>query len=264
QFIAASVNDDEELRREVESLLASDDASATLLDRLPLADAPVTIAASSHALPAFMDDDPSTLQPGHRIGPYEISGLLGAGAMGQVYRARDAKLNRDVALKVLPALLALDSDRLKRFKREAQVLAALNHPNIAAIYGFEDSTTQQALVLELVEGPTLADVIAPRPLGIRDALTVARPITDALAAAYTNVIIHRDLKPANIKTAASGSVKVLDFGLAKVWDDAPGALLSGTPTMTLSEFGERAILGTPGYMSPEQARGASLDKRTDI
>jgi Tol biopolymer transport system component len=262
-FIAAAVNQDEELRREVESLLAADAASGSVLDRLPLADA-AALAAQASVVSAVANDDRATLKAGHRIGPYEVVGLLGAGAMGQVYRARDAKLNRDVALKVLPSLFALDVDRLGRFKREAQMLAALNHPNIAAIYGFEDATGEQALVLELVEGPTLADVIAHGPLTVHDALTTARQIAEALEAAHDKGIIHRDLKPSNIKSTANGVVKVLDFGLAKVWDGAPGALLSNAPTITVSELGDRALVGTPAYMSPEQARGKSLDKRTDI
>ena len=144
------------------------------------------------------------------------------------------------------------------------MLAALNHPNIAAIYGFEDASGQQALVLELVDGPTLAEMIERGPLTLDEALPIARQIADALEAAHDRGIIHRDLKPANIKIAGNVSVKVLDFGLAKVWEGAPGAVLSGTPTVTSSQLGERAILGTPAYMSPEQARGKILDKRTDI
>jgi len=236
----------------------------SVLDRLPLADAAVIAAGSSNEPAADGNTLQSTLSAGHRVGPYEIGGLLGAGAMGQVYRALDPRLNRDVALKVLPAFFAVDADRLGRFKREAQMLAALNHPNIAAIYGFEDATGEQALVLELVDGPTLAEVIAGGPLRLEETLTIARQIADALEAAHDKGIIHRDLKPANIKIAGNGAVKVLDFGLAKVWEGAPGAVLPGTPTMTAAQLGERAILGTPAYMSPEQARGKSLDKRTDI
>jgi eukaryotic-like serine/threonine-protein kinase len=263
-FVAAAVGDDDELRREVESLLAADAAGISVLDRLPLADAAV-IAAGSGDLPmADANEVHTALNAGQRIGPYQISGLLGAGAMGQVYRARDTKLNRDVAVKVLPELFAADSDRLGRFKREAQMLAALNHPNIAAIYGFEDSSSEHALVLELVEGPTLDELIVRGPLELRQTLTIGRQIAEALEAAHDKGIIHRDLKPANIKVTGNGSVKVLDFGLAKVWDGAPTALSAGTPTVTTSHLGERTILGTPAYMSPEQARGRNLDKRTDI
>ena len=206
----------------------------------------------------------STLQPGDRIGPYDIVALIGAGAMGQVYRAHDRRLNRDVALKMLPEVFELDSDRMARFKREAQMLAALNHPNIAAIYGLEESEGRQALVLELVDGPTLADLIASGPMPLRDAASIARQIADALEAAHDKGIIHRDLKPANIKVTGTGVVKVLDFGLAKVWDGAPQTALTGTPTLTATNLGDQDVMGTPAYMSPEQARGRILDKRTDI
>ena len=157
-----------------------------------------------------------SLDPGRRLGPYEIIGMLGAGGMGEVYRARDTKLNREVALKVLPEAFTLDPDRLARFKREAQVLASLNHPHIGAIYGFEDSGEAHALVLELVEGDTLAGRIARGAIPLDDALPIAKEIAEALEAAHEQGIIHRDLKPANIKITPDGIVKVLDFGLAKL------------------------------------------------
>ena len=160
-----------------------------------------------------------TLAPGIRLGVYEVRALIGAGGMGEVYHARDAKLNRDVALKILPESFALDPDRLARFKREAQVLASVNHPNIGAIFGFEESNGVHALVLELVEGPTLADRIASGALALDEALPVARQIADALEAAHAQGIVHRDLKPANIKIRPDGTVKVLDFGLAKALAD---------------------------------------------
>ena len=160
------------------------------------------------------------LATGSRIGPYEILAPLGAGGMGEVYRARDAKLNRDVAIKVLPELFSADPDRLARFRREAQVLASLNHPNIGQIYGLEDSSGVHALVLELVEGPTLADRIAQGPIPLDEAMPIARQIADALECAHEQGIIHRDLKPANIKLRPDGTVKVLDFGLAKALDPA--------------------------------------------
>src|SRR5262245_45999163 len=155
---------------------------------------------------------------GVRLGPYEIHSAIGAGGMGEVWKARDTTLGRDVALKILPDHLALDSDRLARFKREAQILASLNHPNIATIHGFQDTDRVQALVLELVEGPTLADRIAQGPIPIGEALTIAKQIADALEAAHEQGIIHRDLKPANIKLRPDGTVKVLDFGLAKAME----------------------------------------------
>ena len=155
-----------------------------------------------------------SLASGTRLGPYELLALIGSGGMGEVYRARDTKLNRDVALKILPEAFALDSDRLARFKREAHVLASLNHPNIGGIYGFEESSGVYALVLELVEGATLADRIAQGPIPLDEALPIARQIAEALEAAHARGIIHRDLKPANVKVRADGMVKVLDFGLA--------------------------------------------------
>jgi len=194
------------------------------------------------------------LSPGARLGNYEILGLLGAGGMGEVYRARDPKLNRDVAIKVLPAALANDADYLARFQREAQVLAALNHPNIAAIYGLEG----HAIVMELVEGES------PKgPLPVREALDIARQIAEALEAAHDKGIIHRDLKPANVKITRDGVVKVLDFGLAKAVErNSTSSADSPTLTMRATEAG--LILGTAGYMSPEQAAGKPVDRRADI
>ena len=205
------------------------------------------------------------LKVGARVGPYELLAELGAGGMGEVYRARDRKLNRDVALKVLPDQFALDSDRLARFRREAQVLASLNHPNIGGIHGLEESDGVQALVLELVEGPTLADRVAQGPIPLDEALPIARQIADALEAAHEKGIIHRDLKPANIKITPEGTVKVLDFGLAKVFArEGSGNDLSQMPPIAIEETREGVIAGTAAYMSPEQARGKAVDKRTDI
>ena len=213
-----------------------------------------------------------SLGPGVRLGPYEVIAAIGAGGMGEVYRARDTKLNRDVALKILPATFASDPDRLARFHREAQVLASLNHPHIAAIYGFEDSGDTHALVLELVEGPTLADRIALGPLPVDEAIAIAAQLAEALEAAHEQGIIHRDLKPANIKLKADGTVKVLDFGLAKLAEPAgvgqlaAGSVLSMSPTITSPAMmtGVGVILGTAAYMSPEQAKGRVADKRSDI
>jgi len=272
-FLDAATGDDIALRREVESLLASDGSGGSYLDRLPVASASV-LADPLAAVAIASDPTPShgPLVAGLRVGPYEIVGPLGAGAMGEVYRARDTKLNRSVALKVLPERFALDPDRSARFTREAHLLATLNHPNIAAIYGLEESNPStgsgrpavNALVLELIEGPTLADRIARGPIPVQEALVIARQIAEALAAAHEKGIIHRDLKPANIKIARDGAVKVLDFGLARVWDGAPESDLSALPTLTATDLGERTILGTPTYMSPEQARGQSLDRRSDV
>src|SRR5262245_49922012 len=221
------------------------------------------------------------LEPGTGLGDFEIQSLLGEGGMGQVYRARDTRLNRAVALKVLPDAFTRDADRLARFKREAQVLASLNHPNIGAIYGLEQSQQIQALVLELVDGPTLAEMIegsGRHALPVDEALAIARQIADALEAAHEQGIIHRDLKPANVKVRDDGRVKVLDFGLAKALDQEVGArsqeaagraeapaALSISPTITspaMTAVG--IILGTAAYMAPEQAKGKPADKRSDI
>src|SRR5262245_59143201 len=191
--------------------------------------------------------------------------------MGEVYRARDTKLGRDVAIKILPEVFSADAERQARFKREAQVLATLNHPNIAGIYGLEESDATRALVMELVEGPTLADRIAEGRLSIDDALPIARQIAAALEAAHDAGIVHRDLKPANIKVRDDGATKVLDFGLAKLMDPV-GAALQGGPSATQSPTitspammtGVGVILGTAAYMSPEQAKGRPADKRSDI
>src|SRR5262245_58522403 len=200
------------------------------------------------------------LSAGARIGSYEIVSPIGAGGMGEVYRARDTRLNRDVALKVLPEAFTLDPDRLARFKREAQVLASLNHPHIGAIYGLEESDRIRALVLELVEGPTLAERIAGGRIAPAEAASIARQIAEALDAAQAKGIVHRDLRPANVKVTPDGHVKVLDFGLARA-----GTVLEFDDTRAPTPDATRAgtILGTAGYMSPEQARGQPVDKRAD-
>ncbi len=205
------------------------------------------------------------LEAGVRLGAHQVLGPIGAGGMGEVYRARDTRLNRDVALKVLPEAFARDPERLARFKREAQILASIGHPNIASIFGFEEAGPTQALVLELVEGPTLADRIGRGDLANEEALAIAKQIAEALEAAHEHGIVHRDLKPANIKVRADGVVKVLDFGLAKTVDpDGDDIDLSDSPTITAPALtGLGAILGTAAYMSPEQARGRPVDKRAD-
>ena len=206
------------------------------------------------------------LTPGSRLGPYEISALLGVGGMGEVYRARDTKLNRDVAIKILPDSFATDPDRLARFTREAQVLASLNHPNIAHVHGLEESNGVRALVMELVEGEDLSQRIGRGAIPLDDALPIAKQIAEALEAAHEHGIIHRDLKPANIKVRPDGTVKVLDFGLAKAMDPlASSPEVSRSPTITTPAMTHAGIvLGTAAYMSPEQAKGTPLDKRTDV
>jgi eukaryotic-like serine/threonine-protein kinase len=212
-----------------------------------------------------------SLAPGTRLGPYEVQSALGAGGMGEVYRARDSRLRRDVAIKILPEVFAADPNRLVRFQREAELLAALNHPNVACVYGVEESRPSGsghatfAIVLELVEGETLADRIARGAIDLEEALSIARQIADALEAAHDRGVVHRDLKPANIKITPEGKVKVLDFGLAKMAErDASAVGLSVSPTLSVHATREGVILGTAAYMSPEQARGKPVDRRTDI
>jgi Tol biopolymer transport system component len=200
-----------------------------------------------------------------RLGRYEILSRIGAGGMGEVYRARDTKLGRDVAIKVLPEAFARDAERMVRFERESKLLAALNHPNIAAVYGVEDSGSTDALVMELAEGPTLADRLASAPIPVQEALPIARQMADALEYAHEHGIVHRDLKPANIKISRDDAVKILDFGLAKaVQGEADVTDAGSSPTVT--EIGTKAgvLLGTAAYMSPEQAKGKPVDRRADI
>jgi eukaryotic-like serine/threonine-protein kinase len=214
------------------------------------------------------------LASGVRIGPYEIVAPLGAGGMGEVYRARDSRLHRDVAIKILPESLAADPDRLARFEREAQLLASLNHPHVAHIHGIEESQPTaagpsgavRALVMELVDGPTLVDRIAQGALPLDEALEIARQIADGLDAAHERGVIHRDLKPANIRLTTDGQAKILDFGLAKALESSSAADAANSPTMTSPAMMTRAgiILGTAAYMSPEQARGRAVDKRADV
>ncbi len=207
-----------------------------------------------------------SLAPGARFGPFEIMARLGAGGMGEVWRARDVRLGRDVALKLVGAAFAYDTERLARFEREARLLASFHHPNIGVLYGPEESGGQRALVLELVEGPTLAERLAAEAIPVPEALLLARQVADALEHAHAHGIIHRDLKPANIKVTPEGQVKVLDFGLGKplAAEAAPDADLVSSPTLSRSGTGSGVILGTAPYMSPEQARGQAVDRRTDI
>ena len=210
------------------------------------------------------------LTPGHRLGTYEVVSSLGAGGMGEVYRALDTKLDREVAVKLLPPAFASDPDRLARFEREAKLLASLNHPAIAHLYGLEEANGQPFLVLELAEGEDLSERIARGRVPLDDAVAIARQIAEALEAAHEKGIVHRDLKPANVKVGADGQVKVLDFGLAKAWaGDAVGAVsgsgaLSQSPTLAHGGTEAGLLLGTAAYMAPEQARGKPVDKRADV
>lgn len=210
-----------------------------------------------------------TLQPGAEIGAYRVTAFIGRGGMGEVYRARDSRLDRDVALKVLPDTLAADTDRVARLEREAKLLASLNHPNIAAIHELLESDGRRVLVMELLEGPTLADRMRGGPIAIDETVAIFVQIADGLEAAHERGVVHRDLKPDNIKTPPDGRVKILDFGIAKqvggerVASGAPGDAGTSDPTL-LGLTGDAVVLGTPAYMSPEQARGYSVDRRTDI
>jgi eukaryotic-like serine/threonine-protein kinase len=253
-FLREVCRDDEALRREVESLLAEPASAENFL-----ADPALAVSAE------LLDDAAEPLLTGQRLGAYEIVDLLGIGGMGEVYRARDTKLGREVALKVLPRLFSADPARLARFEREARVLASLNHPHIAAIYGFEEAAGIYALVLELVDGPTLGDRLQRGPLPITHAVGIAHQIAEALEAAHERGIVHRDLKPQNIKVKPDGNVKVLDFGLAKaVMAAANDPHLSRVRAVSIDRTQEGVILGTTSYMSPEQSRGHPVDKRTDI
>ena len=252
-FLQQTCRDDASLREEVESLLAAHDDAEGFAETPAIA---ALAGATAHV------GATAALTPGFELGPYRILGPLDAGAMGEVYRARDTRLSRDVAVKVLPAALAADADRITRLQREARLLAALNHPHIATIHSLEAANGVRALVMELVEGPTLAEHLARKPLTIDRALDIARQIAEALEAAHDKGIVHRDLKPANIKLTAAGTVKVLDFGLAQaVRADEPDVTQTG---LVGGPIHDRVIAGTPAYMSPEQARGEAVDQRTDI
>ena len=280
-FLAGAVNGDDALRREVESLLShstgADDFLSPHALHAALRDAQLSASSTSET---HTDVQHAGSLAGHAIGSYELKALIGVGGMGEVYRARDTRLGRDVAIKILPAIFATDRDRLVRFQREARMLASLNHPNIAHIYGIEEGRAVRAIAMELVEGETLAERVSTergvgpggatrepraRALPVGEVVVLARQIADALDAAHERGIVHRDLKPANITITPDGVVKVLDFGLAKsVTGDEIADEGSPDPTGTLNVTRDGVIMGTAAYMSPEQARGQAVDKRTDI
>ena len=247
-YLAEACAGDPGLAREVAALLAAR-----------------AVAGSFLSMPAGVGASEASLTPGARLGSYEVLSVIGVGGMGEVYKAHDTKLGRVVAIKILPDALAHDADRVARFEREARALAALNHPNIAALYGLEHADDQQFLVMELVDGETLAERLAHGPLSIEDALRIALQIADALETAHEVGIIHRDLKPANVKVTTDERVKVLDFGLAKITEpDSAGAGLTRSPTIDPAVSRSHVILGTAPYMSPEQAKGQAVDRRSDV
>jgi serine/threonine protein kinase len=253
-FLTTACEGDEALRREVESLLGAHRAADQFLE------SPAIGLGPDHAVAA-----PAALQSGDRIGNFEVIGSLGAGGMGEVYRARDERLRREVAIKLLPRALADDPQRLARFERESRMLAALNHPHIATIHCVEHAEGLHALVMELVEGPTLADRLARGALGWRETLGFARDLASALEASHDKGVVHRDLKPANIKFSSTGSLKLLDFGLAKErTEPEPAGDTSATRSADALKTADGWVVGTSAYMSPEQTRGLPVDKRTDI
>ena len=268
-FLAAACKGDDALLEEVRSLLAAHDHAGSFIQ--PLAATLVEHPpAGVDGRPPDATDAVAAIPMGTRFGSYEVVARLGAGGMGEVYRAHDSKLGRDVAIKILPRQFAADADRRGRLEREARLLATLNHPHIGSIYGVEDREGVLALVLELVEGDTLAERIARgRPdkpaIGVRKALSMARQIADALEAAHDKGIVHRDLKPANIKVTPTGTVKVIDFGIAKTSAPDPAGGEEGPgPRTAVGGTATGFVVGTAAYMSPEQARGESIDKRSDI
>ena len=257
-FLEAACGDDPQLRHDVESLLRADERAGTFIDR-----SPVDRVAQAVLSQAENERNIGSLR-GRLVGPYQVESLIGAGGMGEVYRARDTKLGREVALKILPETFTHDPERVARFRREAQVLAALNHPHIAQIHGVDEADTIQFLVLELVDGESLEKRIGRGPIPVHEALAIAGQISEALEAAHEKGIIHRDLKPANIGLTKDGRVKVLDFGLAKPTERGMSLDLTHSPTSNPMATGLGMILGTAAYMAPEQAKGLVADKRSDI
>jgi len=253
-YLDEACGGDEALRRKVETLLVAHKEAEDFLEE----------PAVEMVAEGFAKDGVSKLV-GSQLGSYKILSFIAAGGMGEVYRARDTQLDREVAIKVLPAQFTQDPERLARFQREAKLLAALNHPNIAAIHSFEHADDIHFLVLELVPGETLQERVVKGPLPVEEALKVCRQIAEGVEAAHEKGVIHRDLKPANVKVTPEGKVKILDFGLAKAFEDEiPATDISQSPTLTEEMTRAGVILGTAAYMSPEQAKGKPVDKRADI
>ncbi len=253
-YLKEACTGDDLLYREVQSLLAEADSADQFLER----------PAVELVAEMLVENQPPYL-PGQQVGSYTILSLLGAGGMGVVYRARDPRLGRDVAIKVLPEAFARDAERIARFQREAKVLASLTHPNIATIHGFEDTGGTCALVMELAEGPTLADRIKSGPIPVMEALPIAKQVADALECAHERGIVHRDLKPANVKVASNDTAKILDFGLAKALEtEVTRTGLGESPAISQVATREGVLLGTAAYMAPEQAKGKPVDRRADI
>ena len=265
-FLASACGGDESLLREVSSLLPHDEAAGWFL-QVPALDVLAQTPAGHEVATAAMRESSaaSTLAPGTRFGLYEVLSVIGSGGMGEVYRARDTRLQRDVALKVLPDRFSRNTERLARFEREAHVLASLSHPNIATIHGIEHIGGISALVLEVVEGQTLAERLRRGPLPIDASLEIAHQIAEALEAAHERGIVHRDLKPANVMVTPENRVKLLDFGVAKVFDSPiEGSTLTANSNGAIRETQPGLVPGTAAYMSPEQARGEVIDRRSDI
>lgn len=255
-FVASRCGDDEALRSAVASMVAAHEAVSQLGESAVFSGARLADAESSRSAMVFT--------PGDRVGPFHVDRLIGVGGMGAVYRARDTRLHRDVALKVLLPAIAHDADHAARFRREAQALASLNHSNVAQIYGLEESGGICTLVMELVEGATLADRIAHGAIPVDEALAVAKQIAEALEAAHEHGIVHRDLKPANIKLGPDGTIKVLDFGLARLLHPSPEQAEPNATISPASLTSAGVILGTVAYMAPEQAKGKPADRRADM
>src|SRR5215470_1562607 len=251
-FLSEACADDSVLRSEVESLIASHEKSGSFID-----------APAYQAPDALFEDEKSELKPRQKLGSFEVISFISRGGMGEVYLAQDQRLNRKVALKLLPAAFTRDSDRLRRFEQEARAASALNHPNIITIYEISQAGSTHVIATEFVEGETLRERLSHTRLTLSESLNIAIQVADALAAAHKAGIIHRDIKPENIMLRPDGYVKILDFGLAKLNEQVPATVAAEAPTIQV-RTGAGVVMGTAGYMSPEQARGLAVDNRSDI